>query len=155
MILWTYGIGASAKGRSITCNCNACNRDILFGNQLVRTIVFSQIPYPDTASAITANDLALIGMDNYIVHRTAVGITSLDRTTPSFPDLDCAILRACDHPFSLAVKCDSRNVSSVTFECEERIRVRGFDVVEFHGMVTRSCEKALVGGDTEPVDLRV
>jgi hypothetical protein len=121
----------------------------------VRAIVLSQIPYPDTASAITAYDLALIGMDDYIVHRTAVGITSLDRTTPSFPDLHCAILRACDHPFALAMKCDSRNVPSVTFECEERIRVRGFDVVEFHGMVTRSCEKALVGRNTEPVDLRV
>ena len=121
----------------------------------MRTIVFSQIPYPDTASAITTDDLALIGMDDYIVDRTAVGITSLDRTTASFPDLNCAILRACDHPFPLAMKCDSRNVSSVTFECEERIRVRGFDVVEFHGMVTRSCEKALVGRDTEPIDLRI
>jgi hypothetical protein len=94
-------------------------------------------------------------MDDYIVHRAAVGIASLNGTTAGFPDLHCAVFRACDHPFPLAMECDTRNISSVTFECEKRVWVRGFDVVELHSVVARSCEKALIGRYTKPIDLRV
>lgn len=84
-----------------------------------------------------------------------MGIASLDRATPSLPDLDCAIFRACDHPFSLTVECDPRHVAAVTLKCEEGVWVCGFDVVEFDRVMACRGEEAFVGRDAEAIDLRV
>jgi hypothetical protein len=84
-----------------------------------------------------------------------MGIASLDRATPSLPDLDCAIFRACDHPFSLAVECDARHVATVTLKSEEGIWICGFDVVEFDRVMASRSEEALVGRDAEAIDLRI
>jgi hypothetical protein len=84
-----------------------------------------------------------------------MGITSLDRATPSLPDLDCAIFRACDHPFSLAVECDARHIATVTLKCEEGVWVCGFDVVEFDRVMASRSEESFVGRDAEAIDLGV
>jgi hypothetical protein len=97
----------------------------------------------------------LVGVDHYVVDWRAVGIASLNRAASRFPDLDRAIFRACDHPFSLAVECDARDVASVTFESKKRVWVCGFDVVEFDRVMASSGEESFVGGDTEAVDLGV
>ncbi len=62
-----YRVGACAEGGAITCHSYAGNRDILFRNKLMRAIVLREIPNADTASTITSNDLALIGVDYYVV----------------------------------------------------------------------------------------
>jgi len=110
----------------------------------VRAVVLCQIPNAYTASAITGNDLTLVGVDHYVVDWRAVGIASLNRTASRLPDLDRAIFRACDHPFSLAVECDACDVAGVAFECEEGVWVCGFDVVKFDCVMTSGGEEAFV-----------
>ena len=84
-----------------------------------------------------------------------MGIASLNRAAPRLPDFDRAIFRTCDHPFSLAVECDACDVAGVTFKCEQRVRVCGFDVVEFDCVMASSGQEAFVGRDTEAVDLGI
>ena len=121
----------------------------------MRAVVFRKIPDAHTASAITGNDLALVWVDHYVVDRGAVRIASLNRTAPRFPNLDRAIFRTCDHPFSFAVECDACDVASVTFERQERVWVCGFDVVEFDCVMTSCGKETFVGRDTEAVDLGI
>ena len=118
-------------------------------------IVLSQVPNTNTSSAITANNLALVGMNDHIVDRAAVRVASLDGTTSSLPDLDKAIFRACDHPFSFTMKCNTRDIASMAFEGEERVGVGGLDIVELDRMVTSSRKETLVRRDAESIDLRV
>jgi hypothetical protein len=94
-------------------------------------------------------------MNNYVIDRRAMGIASLDRTTPGLPDLHCAIFRACDHPFSFAVECDTCDVACMAFEGEERVWVRRFDVVELDRMMASSGKEAFVRRDTEAINLGI
>ena len=94
-------------------------------------------------------------MDYYIVDRRAVRVAPLYRAASRLPDLDCAILGACDHPFSFAVKCDASNVAGMAFESEKRVRVRGFYVVELDCVVAGGGEETLVRGYAETIYLRV
>lgn len=50
---------------------------------------------------------------------------------------------------------DASDVASVPFKGEERIWIRGFDVVEFDCVVACGREEAFVGGDAESIYLRV
>jgi hypothetical protein len=90
-----------------------------------------------------------------IIGRTTVVIAALDGATPRLPNLDSAIFRARDHPFTLAVKGNASDVAGVTLESQKRVWVRGFDVVELDGMMAGRSEEALVGRDAETVDLGV
>lgn len=113
----------------------------------MRAIILCQIPDPNASSAITADDLALVWMDNNIVDSASMRVTALDSTTSCLPDLDCAILRACDHPFSLAMECDTSDVSRVALKREKRVRVCRFDIVQLDSMMTSCRKKTLVGRD--------
>jgi hypothetical protein len=110
----------------------------------VRAIVLRKIPNAHASSAITGNDLTLVGVDHYVVDWRAVGIASLNRAASRFPDLDRAIFRTCDHPLSFTVECDACDVASVTFECKEGVWVCGFDVVKFDCVMTSGGEEAFV-----------
>lgn len=55
-------------------------------------LVLSQIPDPHIPSAVTTNELALVRVDDHIVHRHAVGIVPLHIAAPCIPDLDRAVL---------------------------------------------------------------
>lgn len=118
-------------------------------------VVLGQIPDPDTATAITAYDLALVGMDHDVIGRAAMVIASLDGTRSCLPDLDCAVLGGRNHPLALAMEGDSSDIASVTLERQQRVWVRRFDVVKFHGVVAGGSQEALIGGDAEAIDLRV
>ena len=72
-------------------------------------------------------------------------VAALYGTTSRLPDLDCAVLGTGHHPFSLAVKRDACYIARVAFECEERVRIRGFDVVELDGVVAGCGEEPFVG----------
>lgn len=93
-------------------------------------------------------------MDDDVVDWRTMVIASLDRTTASLPDLDCSILRTCDHPFTLAVESDTRYIACVSLECENGDWVGRLDIVELDIVVTGRREESLVGGDAESVDLR-
>lgn len=119
------------------------------------TLVLSQIPNPHIAPSITTDQLALIRMDNNIIHRHTMRIIPLHIATPSVPDLDGAVLAARDEPFGLAVERDAGDVARVSVEGEDRVRIGALDVVELDGMVPGGCEVALVRGDAEAVYLAV
>lgn len=86
-------------------------------------------------------------MDHDIVRRAAVVVATLDRSGSRLPDLDGAILGACDHPLALAVEGNAGDVSRVALESQQRVWVRRLNVVELDGVVPRRGEIALVGGD--------
>lgn len=72
-----------------------------------------------------------------------------------FPNLDGAIFGASNHPLSLAVEGDARDIARVALEGQQRVGVGRFDVKELDGVVAGGGEEALVWRDTEAVDLRV
>jgi hypothetical protein len=121
----------------------------------MRAFILSQIPNAHIPTAIAADQLTLIRMDDHIVDRRTMGIVALHAARPRIPNLDRTVFGASDHPFSLAVKCNSRNVRGVAFEGEDGVWVRRFDLVELDGMVSSGGKKAFVGGDTEAINLRV
>jgi hypothetical protein len=94
-------------------------------------------------------------MNNHIIDRTVVHIRPLDRAGPRFPDANGAVFAARDHPFSLAVEGDARDVAGMAFEDEERGRVGGADVEELDVVVAGCGEEALVRRDAEAIYLAV
>ena len=117
------------------------------------TVVFGQVPYPDASRAIAANNLALIRVYDNVVDGMTVIVASLDGSCSCLPDLDGAVLRARDHPLALAVKGNSCDIARVALKGQERVRVRGLDVVELGRVVARCGEKSLVGRDAEAIHL--
>lgn len=116
-------------------------------------IIFRQIPDADTTAPVTADDLALIGMDDDIVGRAAMIVAALDCARTRFPDLHGAILGGGHHPLALAVERDAGDVAGVALECQQRVGVRALDVEELDGVVAGGRKKAFVGRDTEAVHL--
>lgn len=101
----------------------------------MRAIVLGKIPNTNTTTAVTANDLALVRMDDNVIYRGAMVIASLNGARPRFPDLDSAVFRTRHHPLALAMEGDSGDIASVALERKQGVWVRGFDVVELHGVV--------------------
>lgn len=96
---------------------------ILLRNKLVRAVILRQVPDTNVSSAIAADDLALVWVDDDVVDGGAVVIASLDGTAASLPDLDGAILGTCDHPFALAVESDAGYIACVALEGEDGVWV--------------------------------
>lgn len=94
----------------------------------MRAVVLGQIPYANAASAVAADDLALVGMYDDVVGRAAVVVAALYRAAARLPDLYCAIFRARHHPLALAVEGDACDVARVALEDEQWIRIRRLDV---------------------------
>ena len=105
-----YSIVSSADHASVTGDCYTCDADVVFGNQLVRAFVLSQVPDSHIAAAIATNQLPLIGMDNDIINRHAVHIVTLYIATPRVPDLHSTIFAGRNEPLGFAVKSDASNV---------------------------------------------
>jgi hypothetical protein len=55
-------------------------------------------------------------MDHNVIRRAAMVIASLNRSGPRLPDLDRAVFGASHHPFSLAVKGDTSDITGMTLE---------------------------------------
>lgn len=121
----------------------------------MRAAVLSQVPDSDTPTMVTADDLPLVRVDNHIVDRRIVVVAALNGASASFPDLHSSILGASNHPLPLAVECNTCDVAGVAFKCQDRVRVRGLDVVKLDTVVACSSKKSLVGRDAKAVDLRV
>lgn len=119
------------------------------------TVVLSQIPHPDTSRPIAADDLTLVGMNHHVIRRTAMVVASLNRSGPRLPDLDGPVLGASYHPFPLAVKRNTCDVSSVALKCQQRVRIRRLNIVQLDGMMASGGKVSLVGRDAETVHLGV
>lgn len=57
------------------------------------------------------------------------------------------ILRTGDHPFTLAMKGHTGDISRVSLKCQDSGWVRGFDVVQLDSMVACGCQEAFVWRD--------
>lgn len=143
-----YSVVGGAEKGTITGHSNAAEAHVLFRDELVAAVVLGQIPDTHTASAIAADDLALVGVDHNVVDRAAVVVTALDVAAPRLPDLDGAVLGRGDHPLALAVKGHARDVTGVALEGEEGVGVGRFDVVQFDRVMAGGSEIALVRRDT-------
>lgn len=108
--------------------------------------ILTQIPYPDIASTVTANQLPLIRMDHHVIHGVAVVVVALNTGGSCIPDLHRAILRACHHPFPLTVEADPRNVAIVSLERKHRIWVSRLDIEQLDQVSSRCGEEPLVWG---------
>lgn len=91
----------------------------------MRTCILGEVPYPNAASTVAANDLALVRVYDHVVGRGAMAIASLDSAGSGFPYLHRSVFRTCDHPLPFAVESDPRNVSRVAFKNENRRRIGG------------------------------
>jgi hypothetical protein len=110
--------------------------------------VLCQVPNTNVSSSVAADDFSLIGMNDYIINRRAMSITSLHRPTTSFPDLHGTILRASDHPFPFTVECDTSYIAGVSLKRKYRIWVRRFNIIKLDVMMASRREESFVGRDT-------
>lgn len=150
-----YAVVAGAEHGAVARDSHAGNGYIVLGYELVRTLVLAQIPDAHIASAIAADQLALVRVDDDIVDGHAVGIVTLHAARARVPDLDGAVFGARHHPFALAMECHAGDVGGVSFEGEDGVRICRLDLVELDGVVARCGEEALVGRDAQAVDLRI
>ena len=51
------------------------------------------------------------------------------------------------------LECHSGNVVGMTFEGQDWIRIRGFDVIKSNDMAACCCKESLVGGNCQAIDL--
>lgn len=151
----TYIVIGGAQDGAIRSDRNARNRDVLLGDQLVGTVVLGEIPNADATTPVTTDDFALVGVDDDVVDGAAVVVAALDGAAARLPDLDGAVLGACDHPLALAVEGDARDVARVALKGQQGVGVGRLDVEELDRVVARGREEALVGRDAQAVDLRV
>lgn len=151
----TYIVVGGAQQGAVGRDRDARHGHVLLGYQLVGAAVLGEVPDPDAAGPVAADDLALVGVYDDVVGRAAVVVAALDGAAARLPDLDGAVLRARDHPFALAVEGDAGDVACVTLEGEQRVRIGRLDIKELDRVVAGGGEEALVGRDAQAVDLRV
>lgn len=156
MTCWdAYSIVTGAHHTAITGNGHASHAHVILGNQLVRALVLAQVPDSNVTSAVTANQLALVRVDDYIIHRNTVGVVALYVAAPGIPDFDGAVLTRCHQPLGLAVECDASDVGRMAVKGENGVWVSRLDVVELHRVVTGGGEIAFVRRYAQAIDLRV
>lgn len=144
----SYRVVSCAKDGAITSHSNTCDRDIVFGYELMTALVLTQVPYSYIASTIAADELALVWMDDYIVDRNAMTVVALNSASTSIPYLYRAVFRAGNHPFALAMEGYSSNIACMTFKDKDRRRIAALDVEELDGMVTGSGKETFIRGYT-------
>lgn len=155
MRVCVYIVIRCAEQSAVARDCDAGDRHVLLGDQLMRACVLGQVPKPDAPCSVAANDLALVRVDYHVVGRGAMVIAPLYCASPCLPDLDGAVFGACHHPFSLAVKGDACDVAGVTLKDKMWCRVGIPDFKELNCVVAGGSKISLVGGDAQAVHLRV
>lgn len=133
-----YLFVACTEQRSIACNTHTLNSNVILGDQLMGANALPKIPDADRTRTVAADEFSLVRMDDDIVDSSFVNVVALKTASASVPDLDRTIFRASDHPLALAVKRNASDVVGVSVERHDRIRIGGFDVVEFDIVMTSS-----------------
>ena len=88
----TYGIVACANHTTVAGYCHTGNADIILGDELVGTLVLSQVPDPYITTPVAANQLSLVRVDDHVVDRHAMGVVALNIARSRIPDLNGAVL---------------------------------------------------------------
>lgn len=86
-----YIVVAGAEKRSVGGYCDACDGDVFLGDELVRAFVLAQVPDPHVAAPVTADELALVWVDDDVVDGVAVGVVPLHGGCACVPYLNCSI----------------------------------------------------------------
>lgn len=113
----------------------------------MRTFILAQIPDSNIPASITGDQLSLVRVDDHIVdgsdmgdqvsRRSGMDVIALDAARSCIPDFDRAVFGAGHHPFALAMERHAGDITGVAVEGEDRVGVRGADVVELHILVSR------------------
>ena len=74
----THGVVACADHAPVACNRNTSHADVVLWNELVRALVLSQVPDPHVTTAVAADELSLVWMDDDIVDRDAMSVVALN-----------------------------------------------------------------------------
>lgn len=119
----TDGIIPGAKHRSVASNSHARHGNVVLWDKLVGALILSQIPDTHITSAVAADEFALVWVDDDVIYRYAMAVISLDASGAGVPNFDGAILRARDHPFALTVKCHAGDITGMSIEGENSIRI--------------------------------
>ncbi len=106
----THGVISCADHASIACNRDTSHTDIILWNELVGALVLAKVPNPHITTAIAADELSLVWMNDYVVDRNTMSVVALDVAGTRVPDLDRAIFGRGDKPLRLAVKRDASDV---------------------------------------------
>jgi hypothetical protein len=88
-----YSVISRADHAAVRRNCDAGYANIVLWYELVRTLILSKIPYAHITPTVTADQLALIRVNDHIVDGNTMGIIPLHIPGARIPDLDRAILR--------------------------------------------------------------
>lgn len=113
----------------------------------MRALVLAQVPDTHVSSAVTADQLALVRVDDHVVDGHAVGVVALHAARARIPDLDGAIFGARHHPFALAMEGNAGDVGRMALKGEDRVWVRRLDLIELDRVVAGRSEEAFVGRD--------
>lgn len=146
---------ARYQHRPVRGTADRLDRHIVLGNQLVRAFVFAQVPYLHRAVLVARYQLSLVRVDDHLVHGAVVFVVSLDRRAADVPHFDCSVLAGGAHPSVVDLEGDGRDVVRVALERLHGAWVRRPDVVEIDLRVPCRRKVLLIGGDFEPVHLRV
>lgn len=122
----------------------------------MRASTLTQVPYPNSPGTITANQLPLIRVDDNVVDRSLVRVIPLNGPRPGVPNLDGTILGASDHPFSLAMECNTSDIVGMALEGHHRACARcRLYIIEFDVQTACRCDISFVWGNAQPIHLRV
>ena len=124
----TDDIVSSCKKIAITADRDTGDRDLPVRRQVVGALILGQIPEPNAAGTVAADDLALVRMDNHIVYRGTVAVTALDVAGADIPDLDGAVFGARHHPFAFNLEGDTSDVSGMALKYHQWCRIGGSDI---------------------------
>src|SRR5690349_19625356 len=139
----TYCVVYGTHHAPIASHRDTGHTHIILRDQLVAALVLAQIPDAHIAATVTADQLALVRMNDDIIDWHAVGVVPLHVATPCVPDLDRAVLATGHQPFRLAMERNAGDIASVSVESENRVGVCGFDVVQLDRVVSGGREVAL------------
>lgn len=127
--------------------------------------VLSEVPNADISTTIAGDQFSLVGVDDNIINWNSVRVVALNMSTSCIPDLDCScrvsvyskqngcngeptVFRRSDHPFSFAVESHTGYITGVALKGEHCSGIRGFDIIQFDGMMPGGSQEALVRTDT-------
>jgi hypothetical protein len=111
-----YQVVAGTQQRAVARDGDARDAHVFFRDELVRALVLAQVPDADGASAVTADELALVRVDDDVIDGGAVVVVALNGAGADVPYLDGAVLGACNHPLALAMESDGSDVGRVALE---------------------------------------
>jgi hypothetical protein len=95
----------------------------------VTALVLSKVPDAHVASAITADELSLVGVNDNIIDWHPVRVVALYIAASRIPDLDGAIFGRSDKPLGLAMEGDAGDVGRVAVKGEDGVGVGRLDIV--------------------------